>query len=739
MHKSIKITLIVSSFLILNSFFILYNINLCSASGDTLWVDDDVIYPEESDGSLAKPYKDIQSAIAAATDGDTIAVLPGTYIGDIVIDKSITVMTQEIPYTQKIPSTVITSGAKNAYLIDITADSVSLEGFTIRDETPTSHRKAIIYISPSSSDVSVINNYIDFSKYNVAYAIYLESTQNAVIKNNFISDHYTDRDYGTRGILVRNSNANTFYGNNVGNCTANYAALKLESSNGNIIESNTFRNSTYGIYIQDSSNTEIKSNIVFFNDNYGIAAGFGSNNIIESNSIHDNGNFGIGLSSSQSNVFGNSISSNGLGIILTVSGCIIRNNIIYGSKTYSIYTEPGSNDNIIYNNTLTYCYGTSHAREEGNNQWDYGGSGNYWDDYYGPDNDEDGFGDIPYTLGGVIDNYPTGIFQQPPLIKISTKKEAKSPSPSHLEDGVALQPTLSVKVEDPEDGRMDVYFYYILDNESHLIDMVSNVESGSEAAVPFFSMVKGQNAVYTYLGHGYDYICVWYVVVIDQYSQTKSPEWIFTTRHIPIDNEKPMIDAGGPYLGQVNEEVFFDGSGCYDPDGSIEFYRWSFGDGTSVINVENPTHIYQESGRKEISLIVIDDQGSSSTATTYVDIESPQNDPPLANAGGYYTVTLGDPVQFSSIGSYDPDEGDFISSYYWDFNDGTNSTEANPIHIYSLTGNYTITLTVTDNGGLSNTDSTYVIVIQSEETSGFTIFLVVFATLFMLLLKRKRR
>jgi serine protease len=52
-------------------------------------------------------------------------------------------------------------------------------------------------------------------------------------------------------------------------------------------------------------------------------------------------------------------------------------------------------------------------------------------------------------------------------------------------------------------------------------------------------------------------------------------------------------------------------------------------------------------------------------------------------------------------GSTDP--GGSIASRAWNFGDGTTSTAANPSKTYSAAGTYTVTLTVTDNGGLTNT------------------------------------
>ncbi len=63
------------------------------------------------------------------------------------------------------------------------------------------------------------------------------------------------------------------------------------------------------------------------------------------------------------------------------------------------------------------------------------------------------------------------------------------------------------------------------------------------------------------------------------------------------------------------------------------------------------------------------------------------------------------PVAFDGSASYDPDAGDSITSYRWDFGDGTSATTATPTttHAYAARGSYTATLRVTDSRGATST------------------------------------
>ena len=96
MHKIKALVSIIALSLIVSVFVINVYSDNSKASGRDLYVDDDQNYPDEADGSLYNPYKTIQDAIDNAENGDTIKVLKGRYNGDLVIDKSITIITESI-------------------------------------------------------------------------------------------------------------------------------------------------------------------------------------------------------------------------------------------------------------------------------------------------------------------------------------------------------------------------------------------------------------------------------------------------------------------------------------------------------------------------------------------------------------------------------------------------------------------------------------------------------------------
>jgi uncharacterized repeat protein (TIGR01451 family) len=171
------------------------------------------------------------------------------------------------------------------------------------------------------------------------------------------------------------------------------------------------------------------------------------------------------------------------------------------------------------------------------------------------------------------------------------------------------------------------------------------------------------------------------------------------------DLRYPHADSNGPYNGNINTQINFDGSGSYDPTGYIADYQWDFGDETTGTG-ETISHVYSNEGFYTVGLTVYNNEGYSDYDETTVDI---CGNPPVANAGGPYETIEIAPISFDGSGSTD-DWG--IAKYEWDFDasDGIqlDAIGVNPTHAYYELGIYTITLTVTDYFGQSDSTTTTV-------------------------------
>jgi thermitase len=86
-----------------------------------------------------------------------------------------------------------------------------------------------------------------------------------------------------------------------------------------------------------------------------------------------------------------------------------------------------------------------------------------------------------------------------------------------------------------------------------------------------------------------------------------------------------------------------------------------------------------------------------------------ENIPPVA---AFTYICDGLTCDFDGSDSYDIDDG--IATYGWDFGDGTTGSGVSATHAYLTAGTYTVSLTVTDNGGLTAADTAIVTVTEQS-------------------------
>ena len=141
--------------------------------------------------------------------------------------------------------------------------------------------------------------------------------------------------------------------------------------------------------------------------------------------------------------------------------------------------------------------------------------------------------------------------------------------------------------------------------------------------------------------------------------------------------------------------VSFDSSTSSAGGGNALTYSWTFGDGNSSSSA-SPSHTYGSAGSYSVSLTVSNNQGSD-TDTQSISVDT------AANAD--FTATKnGLTVSFDSSAS----TGSSLS-HNWTFGDGGTSSSANPSHTYANFGDYSVTLTVSNNDG-SDSDTQTVMV-----------------------------
>ena len=176
-----------------------------------------------------------------------------------------------------------------------------------------------------------------------------------------------------------------------------------------------------------------------------------------------------------------------------------------------------------------------------------------------------------------------------------------------------------------------------------------------------------------------------------------------------------------PISPKTPDVIQFNASQSYDPDGgSIVSYVWDFGDGQTGTGMV-VGHKYNSSGNYTVRLTITDDDGQTNSTTQPAGvpqiIQVTDDHPPTGNFTWYIDQSTDGKINFISNAS-DPD-GDPLS-YKWYFGDGSTSSSADPSHIYDTSGNYSVTLIITDPYGASYEVTKEIVVPNRKPIPAFT-------------------
>ncbi|HNT08752.1 PKD domain-containing protein, partial [Methanoculleus sp.] len=171
--------------------------------------------------------------------------------------------------------------------------------------------------------------------------------------------------------------------------------------------------------------------------------------------------------------------------------------------------------------------------------------------------------------------------------------------------------------------------------------------------------------------------------------------------------DTPVADfTGTPTTGDAPLEVRF----ADNSTGKPVQWLWEFGDGR-IATTKNPITTYRQPGTYTVNLTATYGDGSSSRSTKadYITVTRPN---PVASFTADQTRGNADlPVQFTDTSTGSP------TSWAWNFGDGATSTDQNPAHTYTTAGTYTVTLTVSRDGGPASTKTGQIVV---KPVAGFT-------------------
>lgn len=179
----------------------------------------------------------ISAALSNATDGDTIIVGDGTYTENIVVNKSVTIQSENGS-----SNTIVQAASVDAHIFNVTASNVKVSGFNITGATNYTG----IYIL-SASDCNISNNRIseNYAGIDLSY-----SDNNVLINNTVISNEY--------GIFLYKSVNSTLTDNTMDSNDHNFGVygLNLTTFIHNIDASNLVNGKSL-YYMTDLSDTTI--------------------------------------------------------------------------------------------------------------------------------------------------------------------------------------------------------------------------------------------------------------------------------------------------------------------------------------------------------------------------------------------------------------------------------------------------------------------------------------------------
>jgi nitrous oxidase accessory protein len=331
----------------------------------------------------------LQARVDAARPGDRVVVAPGTYEGDLVIDKPIVLAGIGRPR-------LIGSGTGS--VVRVRAAGVEIDGFDIDGRSGGDLGRDSSGIHVAASRVHVT----DCRIVNALFGIYLREAHEAIVERCIITG-IPGRDPGEigSGIHLWNTNDFTLTDNQI---VGTRDGMYIQSSSHGVVRGNRARDLRYGLHYMFSDDNVFEDN-TFENDAAGSAVMYSRRITFRRNRfLHNRGFASVGLLLKACDdvvAEDNLIADNARGVFLEGSyRNTFRRNVIAMSD-YAVVLYDSSHDNVFEGNAFLENFTPLWLVGR---RTDTRFDGNYWSDHGEPDLDGDGIADRPYRLSNVFDH-----------------------------------------------------------------------------------------------------------------------------------------------------------------------------------------------------------------------------------------------------------------------------------------------------------------------------------------------
>ena len=290
----------------------------------------------------------------------------------------------------------------------------------------------------------------------------------------------------------------------------------------------------------------------------------------------------------------------------------------------------------------------------------------------------------------------------PPLAPVATATTVPTPEPGQPPTAVIDAPSnVVVGGEFTLDGGKSV-------GESTIVEYIWDFGDGTGG--------KDARIKHTYVREG-DYIVT--LTVTDKNGLSGNSSMRITAAEL----QPPAAVIQAPQQADVGQPITFDGSGSTGGNPIVN-YAWNFGDRNSGSGAV-VEHVYNKAGQYTVTLTVTDNTGLVGESKVEIVINELEQSPPVAVLAGPTQAPVGQDVTFDASESTPGSSP--IANYAWDFGNGETTEGKNKVTVttqYVAVGTYPVTLTVTDEDGLSSTANAQIVVQAALEDTTWSLITV---------------